>query len=99
LKEVVEECEKAGVTIGPIYTMEGISQDPHVQQRGSIAHVYDPASEKIISFPEIPIRLSPNPGQIRFPGLPMGAANEIVLGDLLGYSGEDIRELKNRGAI
>jgi crotonobetainyl-CoA:carnitine CoA-transferase CaiB-like acyl-CoA transferase len=99
LKEVVEECEKAGVTIGPIYTMEGISQDPHVQQRGSIAHVYDPASEKIISFPEIPIRLSPNPGQIRFPGLPMGAANEIVLGDLLGYSGEEIRELKNRGAI
>jgi crotonobetainyl-CoA:carnitine CoA-transferase CaiB-like acyl-CoA transferase len=27
-KEVIAECEKAGVTIGPVYNMEEISQDP-----------------------------------------------------------------------
>jgi formyl-CoA transferase len=99
LAEVLEECEKAGVTIGPVYNMEGVAKDPHVQQRGSLASVYDPASEKTLSFPGVPIRFVQNPGQVRFPGLPMGAANGVVLGDLLGYSSEAIKELKAKGAI
>jgi crotonobetainyl-CoA:carnitine CoA-transferase CaiB-like acyl-CoA transferase len=47
----------------------------------------------------VPIRFSQNPGEIRFPGLPMGAANGVVLGDLLGYSAGAIEELKAKGAI
>lgn len=99
LKEVLTECEKAGVTIGPIYTMEDIAHDPHVKERGTIASIYDPATEKTISFPDIPIRLLRSPGQIRFPGLPMGSANEVVLGDILGYSPQVINGLKTQGAI
>ena len=38
-------------------------------------------------------------GEVRFPGLPMGAANGVVLEDLLGYSSEAIGELKAKGAI
>ena len=99
IEEVLGECEKAGVTIGPVYNMAGVAKDPHVQQRGSLASVYDPASEKTLSFPGVPIRFVQNPGQVRFPGLPMGAANGVVLGDLLGYSSEAIEELKAKGAI
>ena len=99
LQEVLEECEKAGVTIGPIYNMESISKDPHVQKRGSLASVYDPVTEKTLSFPGVPIRFPQNPGQVRFPGLPMGSANEVVLEDLLGYSPEEISRLKTQGAI
>jgi len=99
IREVLEECEKAGVTIGPVYTMEDIALDPHVQERGTIASVLDPASGKKISFPDIPMRLLQSPGRIRFPGLPMGSANEVVLGDLLGYSAEEIEGLKSQGAI
>ncbi len=99
LKEVLAECERTGVTIGPIYAMEDIAHDPHVKERGSLASVFDPATGEKISFPDIPIRLLQSPGQIRFPGLPMGAANEIVLGDLLGYSPEEISGLKTQGAI
>ena len=99
LKEVLEECEKAGVTIGPVNTMEDIANDPQVRERGSLASVYDPASGKTLSFPGAPVRFPKTPGQIRFPGLPMGAANEVVLADLLGYSSMEIRELKAKGAI
>ena len=99
LKEVLEECEKAGVTIGPVNTMEDIANDPHVRERGSLASVYDPASGKTLSFPGAPVRFLQTPGQVRFPGLPMGAANEVVLADLLGYSSAEIKELKAKGAI
>ncbi len=99
LLTVLEECEKAGVTIGPIYNMEDIAKDPNIKARGSIISVFDPASGTDIPFPEAPIRLSGTPGKIRFPGLPMGAANEVILGDLLGYSHEEIAALKSSGAI
>ena len=99
LKEVVEECAEAEVTIGPVYHMQDIHNDPHVEERGSIASVYDPASGKTIALPEIPIRLLRTPGKIRFPGLPMGSANEVVYQDLLGYSFEEIAGLKSQGAI
>ncbi len=99
LYEVLDQCERAGVTIGPVYDMAEITRDPHVQARGSITAVYDPVSGRQIPFPQIPIRLSATPGKIRFLGLPMGAANTVVLEDLLGYSPEDVAALKASGAI
>jgi formyl-CoA transferase len=99
LKEVVDECEKAGVTIGPVYSMEDIANDPHVKERGSLTPVFDPDSGRTISFPDIPIRLLQTPGAIRFPGLPMGSANEVIYQDLLGYSPEEIEGMKANGVI
>jgi crotonobetainyl-CoA:carnitine CoA-transferase CaiB-like acyl-CoA transferase len=99
LSEVLGACEKAGVTIGPIYSMEDIARDPQYQARKSIKPVFDPALEQSIPLPETPIRFSATPGEIRFPGLPMGAANEVVLEDLLGYGPEEIADFKRVGAI
>jgi crotonobetainyl-CoA:carnitine CoA-transferase CaiB-like acyl-CoA transferase len=99
LAEVLEACEKAGVTIGPVYSMEEIARDPQYLERGSIVPLFDPASGKTIPFPNIPIRLSATPGAVRFPGLPMGAANQVVLQDLLGYTIDDLAALKASGAI
>jgi crotonobetainyl-CoA:carnitine CoA-transferase CaiB-like acyl-CoA transferase len=99
LAAVLDACERAGVTIGPVYDMETIAKDPHVQARGSITQLVEPDSGKTIPFPNLPIRFSATPGQVRFPGLPMGAANTVVLQDLLGYSAEDIAALKSAGAI
>ena len=50
-KEVIAECEKAGVTIGPVYNMEEISQDPHVKERGTIRAVQEPVTGKTLFFP------------------------------------------------
>lgn len=99
LHEVLEACEKAGVTIGPVYNMADIANDPHVQARGSITAIFDPVTHTNIPLPETAIRLSVTPGKVRFPGLPMGAANEVVLEDLLGYSPDEVADFKRAGAI
>ena len=99
LAEVLEACEKAGVTIGPVYSMEEVARDPQYIARGSFVPIFDPATERTIPFPNIPIRFSATPGAVRFPGLPMGAANQVVLQDLLGYSPAEIAALKASGAI
>ena len=98
-KEVIAECEKAGVTIGPVYNMEEISQDPHVKERGTIRAVPEPVTGKTLLFPANPIRLQAVSPEVQFPGLPMGAANEFVLEDLLGYSAEEVAKMKTEGAI
>jgi crotonobetainyl-CoA:carnitine CoA-transferase CaiB-like acyl-CoA transferase len=79
--------------------MQDIANDPHVRERGSLAAVFDPDSERTLSFPEIPIRLLQTPGKIRFPGLPMGAANEVIYQDLLGYSPSEVVQMKTEGVI
>ncbi|NWF54774.1 MAG: CoA transferase [Syntrophaceae bacterium] len=99
LEEVLKECEKAGVTIGPVYNMEEISRDPHVQERGSIRSIPDPASGRTFPLPVSPIRLKRAPSEIRFPGLPMGAGNDYVLQDLLGYGPEEIAKMKAEKVI
>jgi crotonobetainyl-CoA:carnitine CoA-transferase CaiB-like acyl-CoA transferase len=99
LAEVLEACEQAGVTIGPVYSMEDIARDPQYAARGTFAPLFDPATEKTIPFPNVPIRLSATPGAVRFPGLPVGAANDVVLQDLLGYTPAEIAALKASGAI
>jgi crotonobetainyl-CoA:carnitine CoA-transferase CaiB-like acyl-CoA transferase len=98
-QEVIAECEKAGVTIGPVYNMEEISQDPHVKERGTIRSVPEPVTGKTLLFPANPIRLHGAPPEIQFPGLPMGAAIEFVLEDLLGYPPEEVVQMKTEGVV
>jgi crotonobetainyl-CoA:carnitine CoA-transferase CaiB-like acyl-CoA transferase len=99
LDAVLSACEAAGVTIGPVYDMEDVARDPHYTARGSIVSVLEPATGTTIPFPNIPIRLSATPGAVRFPGLPMGAANEAILQDLLGYTPAEIAAFRSSGAI
>ena len=99
LVEVLEACEKAGVTIGPVYSMEEVARDPQYIARGSFVPIVDPATGTTIPFPNVPIRFSATPGAVRFPGLPMGAANEVVLQDVLGYTPAEIAAFTASGAI
>ena len=70
-----------------------------MKERGSIRGVQDPATGKTLLFPSSPIRLRPVSPEVQFPGLPVGAANEFVLEDLLGYSPEEVAKMKADGAI
>jgi crotonobetainyl-CoA:carnitine CoA-transferase CaiB-like acyl-CoA transferase len=98
-EEVIAECEKAGVTIGPVYNMEEIFKDPHVKERGTLCAVPEPVTGKTLLFPGNPIRMPPISPEVRFPGLPMGAAIEFILEDLLGYSAEEVAQMKTEGVV
>ena len=99
LKEALEACEKHEVTAGAITNMRDVAEDPHVQGRKTLVDINDPSTGKTLRMPDVPMRLLDSPGEIRFPGLPFGAANEVVYKDLLGYSSEQLEELKSRKVI
>jgi crotonobetainyl-CoA:carnitine CoA-transferase CaiB-like acyl-CoA transferase len=99
MKEVIETCRRLGITIGPIANMKDIAEDPHYQKRGSIIEIEDPATGVMLTMPNIAFRMLATPGKIRFAGLPLGSANEVIYTDLLGYSDEEIANFKDTGVI
>ena len=51
-----------------------------------------------LKMPDVPFRMKDNSAtnkksKLRFPGLPMGSANQVVYRDLLGYSQAKIDQL------
>ena len=99
LDEALKTCAELGITAGIIANMRDIAENPHVQERKTLIDVIDPLTDKKFRIPGVPIRLQKTPGEVRFPGLPLGAANEVVYQDLLGYSSEQLEELKNSKVI
>lgn len=99
LDEVQEACDRLGITIGPILSMADIAADQHYRERGSYIEVEDPPTGRKLVLPNVPFRIQDRPGEIRFPGLPHGSANEVILADLLDYSPEEIQDLRSLGAI
>jgi len=98
LDEALKACEKAGVAAGIIADMRDIAENPHVKERKSLVDVPDPDGE-VLRIPDVPIRLLSTPGEISFTGLPFGTANEVIYKDLLGYSSEQLEELKKTKVI
>jgi crotonobetainyl-CoA:carnitine CoA-transferase CaiB-like acyl-CoA transferase len=99
LKDVLAKCEQMGITIGPIASMQDVSEDLHFRERGSIVDVEDPLTGRKLKMPNVPFRLLGSPGRIRFPGLPLGSANDEVYRKLLGYSDEKLQAIAACGAI
>jgi crotonobetainyl-CoA:carnitine CoA-transferase CaiB-like acyl-CoA transferase len=69
---------KAGVSCGPIYSMDQVFDDPHVRARGMVVEVpYAPSGK--LKMTASPIRMSATPpGSLRPPPL-LGEHNEQIL--------------------
>jgi len=59
----------------------------------------DPLTGQLLKIPNVPFRLLGTPGRIRFPGLPLGSANDVIYRDVLGYSKEELQKMQAGGAI
>ena len=79
--------------------MRHITEDPHVRERKTLVDLNDLTTGRTLRIPDVPARLRNTPGEIRFPGLPPGAANEVIYQDLLGYSPKQLEELKLKKVI
>lgn len=99
LEEALEACEKNDITAGIIANMRDIAENPHIKERKTHIDITDPATGKTLRMPDVPVRLLSSPGELRFPGLPFGAANEVVCKDILGYSPKQIEELKSKKVL
>jgi crotonobetainyl-CoA:carnitine CoA-transferase CaiB-like acyl-CoA transferase len=99
IDEALTVCEAKDLTVGKINDMHDIAEDRHVIERKSLIDIKEPVSGKALRFPDVAMRIKNVSDGIRFPGLPMGAANEVIYGDLLGYTAQEIEMLREKKAI
>ena len=79
--ENVAFFERVEVTIGPIYDISQIVEDPHVLERELIADYPDPDMGAFPMHHVVP-RLSGTPGSIRTPAPRLGEHNRVLLREL-----------------
>ncbi len=97
LAENVAFFERAEVTIGPIYDIAQILDDPHVIERELVADYPDPDLGALPMHHVVP-RLLGTPGSIRTPAPQLGEHNRALLGEL-GVDRAAYRELLAAGVV
>lgn len=90
-------CEKATVPAAPINDIEHVFQDPQVLAREMITKVEidgDP-----VSMLASPLKIPSRPTSIRYPPPKLGQHSQEILGELLGYSTEQVESFREKKII
>ena len=95
--ENVAFFEKAEVTIGPIYDVRQILEDPHILERELVADYPDPEMGQFPMHHVVP-RLGGTPASIRTPAPKIGQHNRALLKEL-GVDDAAYAALKAEGAV
>ncbi|HXH81409.1 MAG TPA: CaiB/BaiF CoA-transferase family protein [Candidatus Tectomicrobia bacterium] len=95
--EWVEILNRAGVPCGPILNIEEVFEDPQVQHLRMATTVTHPRLGEL-TVQNLPVTLSRTPGAVRTPTPDMGQHTDEVLAEL-GYSSEEIAELRRDGVV
>ena len=90
--------DERGVAAGLIYKAADMLEDPQYQARQSIVEVPHPAFGTVKMQNTFPM-LSRTPGEVRWPGPPLGAHTDEVLREALGLDAEAVAGLRSRGVI
>ena len=98
LDEVVTAFEDAGAALAPIYDVEQLVNDPHVQARETITTVPDEDLGEL-KMQNLMFRLGDTPGAIRFPGRKLGQDTAEVYAQLLGLHADDVARLREAGVV
>lgn len=96
-KEVLDHLIKHEVAVAPVYGIDDLFNDEHVQSRENIVSVKDDDLGKVKMQNIVP-KLSLTPGEIRHTGLDKGEYNDQIYAEL-GYSEEDIQQFKSEDVI
>ncbi len=96
--EVIDALVAASVPVAPILQIDEAIEDPHVKARGTIVEVEHKTAGKV-RMPGFPLKMSATPGKIRMAAPLLGEHTAEVLKEMLGYTDEQIQELRKAGAI
>jgi formyl-CoA transferase len=93
----VKFFEAAEVTIGPIYDVSQMVDDPHFLERELIADYPD---AEMGTFPMAPVvpRLSGTPGAIRAPAPKLGEHNRELMAEI-GIREKEFKNLVDKGIL
>lgn len=94
---VVETLVEADVPVAPIYQIDDVAEDPQIKAREMIIELEHPRAGKIRQ-PNFPVKFSKTPVVTR-PAPMLGQHNNEILRTLLGYSEDEIAEMRQEGVI
>lgn len=96
----VDKLEALKIGCGPINTLEQVFADPQVQARGVVVEMpHAQAVDGSVRVIANPVRLSETPADYRITPPMLGEHTDVVLGDVLKLSPEDIAGLRSRGIV
>ena len=93
--EVMEICNALDIPVGPILSMKEIAEEPSLRQTGTVVEVDHPTRGKYLTVGN-PVKMSDSITEVKRSPL-LGEHTEEILGQELGYSGEEIAEIKTLG--
>jgi len=95
--EVMDICNPLDIPVGPILSMKEIAEEPSLRETGTVVEVDHPERGKYLTV-GCPIKLSDTDVEVTRSPL-LGEHTDEILADVLGYSAEEIAEIKASGAV
>lgn len=97
-QEIEDILNKLGIGCAPVVDLVELVKQPQALAREMFPEVEDMYG-KIVGITGVVPKLSDTPGKVEWGLMPRGAFNEAIYAGLLGYSEEQISQLKNDGVI
>jgi len=97
-EEVIDRFEEHEATIAPVYSVADILADEHYDARDAVLEVDDEELGTVIVQNTFP-RFSETPGRVDHLGPPLGAHNDEVYAERLGYDAETLADLDREDVI
>ena len=89
--DAVRLLREAGLSSSIVHSVVDFVREPHLWSRGALVRLSHPEQGDIVTQGVVPV-LSRTPGRVVGWSLAPGSDNDAVLGDLLGYTPQQIRE-------
>src|ERR1700736_5662187 len=95
--EVMDICNAVDIPVGPILSMKEIAEEPSLRKTGTVVEVDHPTRGKYLTVGN-PVKMSDSITEVKRSPL-LGEHTEEILTKVLGYSEEEIAEIKTSGAL
>jgi len=95
--EVMEICNPQDIPVGPILSMKEIAEEPSLRETKTVVEVEHPERGSYLTV-GMPVKLSDSPAEVKRSPL-LGEHTEEILTQVLGYSADEIDQIRASGAI
>ncbi len=97
-EEIYSLCRERRIPFAPVKNIKEVVNDPHLEVREYFVEVEHPATGPL-KYPGAPYKLSQTPWKVDNPAPLLGEHNEEVYCQRLGYSREELSQLRRGGVI
>ena len=97
--EWLRRWREAGIAASLVANLAELADDPQAWANDYLMRTHCDEVNREVTIRGLPVRLSRTPGEVRSLGPELGQDTELILFETLGYSWDEIADLKAKGAI